>query len=393
MILSTREFVQQENRTNIMIKNSESVSYDIIEEERNEELSNDDLFNISSWGADPSVRELITQYSEGDIEKPELQRKYVWNKKVASRFIESLLLGLPVPSIFFANIESTGKRLIIDGYQRIRTLHDYIHDGIWRGDDSVFRLVDSNVINKRWRNKTFEELSESDKRRLKNYTIHAIIFEQRRPANDSAMFQIFERINTSGVSLNDQEVRNCVYQGAMNTHLFDLNKKKEWRVLFGKETQDNRMIDLELILRFFAMNKPTIYLSNEKNFVLKKILNDEMANNRSESDYLDRICDDFVNTIEFIYKYFGEEAFYNLQNDLQKIRKRLYPTVYDSLMIATSIALSKGFNPVGIDLKARRMAMLKDESYRESITQGTMTVEHIQTRIRRALEIVYELDL
>ena len=376
-----------------MIKDSESVSYDFIEEERNEELSNDDLFNISSWGADPSVRELITQYSEGDIEKPELQRKYVWNKKVASRFIESLLLGLPVPSIFLANIESTGKRLIIDGYQRIRTLHDYIHEGIWRGDDSVFRLVDSNVINKRWRNKTFEELSESDKRRLKNYTIHAIIFEQRRPANDSAMFQIFERINTSGVSLNDQEVRNCVYQGAMNTRLFELNKKKEWRVLFGKKTQDNRMIDLELILRFFAMNKPEIYLSNEKNFVLKKILNDEMANNRSESDYLDRICDDFVKTIEFIYKNFGEGAFYNLQNDLQKIRNRLYPTVYDSLMIATSIALSKGFNPTGIDLKARRMAMLKDESYRESITQGTMTVEHIQTRIRRALEIVYELDL
>ena len=376
-----------------MIKDSERVSYDIIEEEYNEELSNDDLFNISSWGADPSVRELITQYSEGDIEKPELQRKYVWNKKVASRFIESLLLGLPVPSIFLANIESTGKRLIIDGYQRIRTLHDYIHEGIWRGDDSVFRLVDSTVINKRWRNKTFDELSESDKRRLKNYTIHAIIFEQRRPANDSAMFQIFERINTSGVSLNDQEVRNCVYQGAMNTRLFELNQKKEWRVLFGKKTQDNRMIDLELILRFFAMNKPEIYLSNEKNFVLKKILNDEMANNRSESDYLDRICDDFVNTIDFIYKYFGEEAFYNLQKDLQKIRKRLYPTVYDSLMIATSIALSKGFNPTGIDLKARRMAMLKDESYRESIIQGTMTVEHIQTRIRRALEIVYELDL
>ena len=376
-----------------MIQNSENISYDIIEEERNEELSNDDLFNISSWGADPSVRELITQYSEGDIEKPELQRKYVWNKKVASRFIESLLLGLPVPSIFLANIESTGKRLIIDGYQRIRTLHDYIHDGIWRGDDSVFRLVDSNVINTKWRNKTFSELSESDKRRLKNYTIHAIIFEQRRPANDSAMFQIFERINTSGVTLNDQEVRNCVYQGAMNTRLFELNTKQEWRDLFGKKMQDNRMIDLELILRFFAMNKPGIYLSDEKSFVLKKILNDEMANNRSESDYLETVCTDFVRTIDFIYRNFGEEAFYNLQNDLKKIRKRLYPTVYDSLMIATSIALSKGFNPEGIDLKERRMAMLRDESYRESITQGTMTVEHIRTRIQRALKIVYELDL
>lgn len=376
-----------------MIQNNESISYDIIEEERNEELANDDLFNISSWGADPSVRELITQYSEGDIEKPELQRKYVWNKKVASRFIESLLLGLPVPSIFLANNESTGKRLIIDGYQRIRTLHDYIHDGIWRGDDSVFRLVDSNVINKRWRNKTFSELSESDKRRLKNYTIHAIIFEQRRPANDSAMFQIFERINTSGVTLNDQEVRNCVYQGAMNTRLFELNMKHEWRELFGKEMQDNRMIDLELILRFFAMNKSEIYLSDEKSLVLKKILNDEMANNRTESKYLDSVCTDFVNTIDFIFKNFGEEAFYNLQNDLQKIRKRLYPTVYDSLMIATSIALSRGFNPEGIDLKERRMAMLKDEAYRESITQGTMTVEHIRTRIQRALKIVYEIDL
>ena len=376
-----------------MTQTSKGISYDIIKEERDEEFSNDDLFNISSWGADPSVRELITQYCEGDIEKPELQRKYVWNKKVASRFIESLLLGLPVPSIFLANIESTGKRLIIDGYQRIRTLHDYIHDGIWRGDDSVFRLVDSEVINERWRNKTFEELSESDKRRLKNYTIHAIIFEQRRPANDSALFQIFERINTSGISLNDQEVRNCVYQGAMNTRIIELNKNNEWRKLFGKEMQDNRMIDLELILRFFAMNKPEIYLSDEKNFVLKKILNDEMSNNRSESDYLDNVCVDFVNTISFIYKHFGEEAFFNLHNDLQRIRKRLYPTVYDSLMIATSIALSRGFNPEGIDLRSRRMEMLRDELYRESITQGTMTVEHIRTRIQRALKIVYELEL
>ena len=64
--------------------------YDLISEEQNEELSNDDLFNITSWGADPSVRELLMQYDEGDIEKPELQRKSLWKKKQASRFIESL---------------------------------------------------------------------------------------------------------------------------------------------------------------------------------------------------------------------------------------------------------------------------------------------------------------
>ena len=119
-----------------------------IPEEKEQESSNDDLFNITSWGADPSVRELIMQYQDGDIEKPELQRKYVWTKKAASRFIESLLLGLPVPSIFLANLES-GKRLIIDGYQRIRTLVDYIDEGIWGGDGTVFRLSNTELINKR----------------------------------------------------------------------------------------------------------------------------------------------------------------------------------------------------------------------------------------------------
>lgn len=368
------------------------LSYELIPDEQNEDIANDDLFNISSWGADPSVRELITQYAEGDIEKPELQRKYVWSKKVASRFIESLLLGLPVPSVFFANMEPSGKRLIIDGYQRIRTLYDFIHDGIWRGDNSEFRLVNSPIINNRWRNKKYEELSEPDKRRLRNYTIHAIIFEQKRPANDTAMFQIFERINTSGVTLNDQEVRNCVYQGAMNTKLFELNGNKKWRMMFGSESPDNRMIDLELILRFFALNKPEVYMSNAKSFILRKLLNDEMANNCEDSESLSQKCADFTRVIDFIYENFGEEAFFNLQKNLQKIRRRLYPTVYDSLMIATSIALSRGYRKKG-SLEKLRRNLLKDEEYRESITQGTMQVEHIRTRIQKALSIIYGMNL
>ena len=256
----------------------ENNNFDIIEEEVNEEYSNDDLFNITSFGTDPSVRELVMQYQDGDIEKPELQRKYVWTKKIASRFIESLLLGLPVPSIFLANTVS-GKRLIIDGYQRIRTLYDYIEEGIWHGDESVFRLSDSDIINKRWRNKTFKELTDIDKRRLRTYAIHAIVFEQKKPSNDSGMFQIFERINTSGMVLKDQEVRNCVYQGKYNSMLFELNKNEKWRKLFADEKENPRMLDLEFILRFFAMNKPSVYNSTDKHIILKKLLNDEMGEN------------------------------------------------------------------------------------------------------------------
>ena len=74
-----------------------------------QETSNDDLFNITSWGADMSFRELISMYDDDELLKPELQRKYVWEKPEASRFIESILLGLPIPSIFLANTPDNNK--------------------------------------------------------------------------------------------------------------------------------------------------------------------------------------------------------------------------------------------------------------------------------------------
>ncbi len=74
-----------------------------IKDEIEDSYSNDDLYNINAWGADLSFRELISMYDEDELLKPELQRKYVWEKPEASRFIESILLGLPVPSIFLAN--------------------------------------------------------------------------------------------------------------------------------------------------------------------------------------------------------------------------------------------------------------------------------------------------
>ena len=363
-----------------------------IPEEKEQELSNDDLFNITSWGADPSVRELIMQYQEGDIEKPELQRKYVWTKKAASRFIESLLLGLPVPSIFLANLD-TGKRLIIDGYQRIRTLVDFIDEGIWGGDETVFRLSNTELINKRWRGKSFKELDEDDKRRLKNYSLHAIIFEQKQPQNDSGLYQVFERINTSGTPLNDQEIRNCVYQGSLNTLLFQLNENSKWRE-FNNGPVDSRMRDVELILRFFALGTPDVYHSTESVITLKHVLNKYMSDNVNATvEFLESKRSSFETVISFIYEHLGVEAFFNLQNDLEKLRRRLYPTVYDSIMIATSIALSQGFFVEdGVNMKQRRIELLKDPDYRNSITQGTMRVENIKMRISKALSILYHID-
>src|SRR3712207_2074039 len=98
-----------------------------IPSEQDDSYSDDSLYNINSWGADLSFRELVERYKDGEILKPEMQRNYVWDKAEASRFIDSILLGLPVPSIFLAKPEIMDEKLlIVDGYQRIMTVYDFI---------------------------------------------------------------------------------------------------------------------------------------------------------------------------------------------------------------------------------------------------------------------------
>ncbi len=277
-------------------------------EEINEEYSNDDLFNITSWGADLSFRELITMYKEGELIKPELQRKYIWKKPEASRFIESLLLGLPVPSIFLAEQKDETK-LIIDGYQRIMTVYDFVR-GIFSQDDKTFKLTNSDKINERWRGKSFNELSELEQRKIKKSTIHAIIFVQNHPKeDDTSLYQVFERINTTGKSLTAQEIRNCIYQGSMNNLLFKLNEDVNWRTLLGKNEVDARMLDMEFILRFFALQDSSIIKTEKKQISLKQHLNTFMGRVTEGKTRVD--SDSFIKVMALINHKIGENAFQN----------------------------------------------------------------------------------
>lgn len=144
------------------------IEVDVLPDEE-QMYSDDDLYNINSWGADLSFREIISMYEEDELLKPELQRKYVWTKVEASRFIDSILLGLPVPSVFFAK-EPNETMLIIDGFQRIMTVYDYVK-GIFSGDGKVFKLSNTDNINamlqnisSEWKKKFDEEVKNSGKK-------------------------------------------------------------------------------------------------------------------------------------------------------------------------------------------------------------------------------------
>ena len=370
-----------------MIGSKDSKLIESISDE-NETYSDDALYNITSFGTDLSFREITLMYDEGDLLKPELQRKYVWTKNEASRFIDSILLGLPVPSIFLAKT-SDDKRLIVDGYQRIMTVYDFTK-GTFSDDGKVFKLSKSENINEKWRGKTFKELTEEQKRRIRTSPIHAIVFEQKQPLDDTGMYQIFERINTGGRVLKPQEIRNCVYHGKYNQMLFDLNKESTWRNIIGCDKEDTRMSDIELILRFFAFcelfNRSEI---NQKQINLVKYLNDFMASKKNISDkQVESDKSKFLEVINYIYENIGEHAFRTgkVKNDDFVWAKKINPVVFDAVCVATYKVKHKSKI---VDLEDKYKKLLTDEDFLKVTKQRTTNIENIKQRIRIAEKILY----
>lgn len=356
-----------------------------IREEEDDGYSDDSLFNIKPWGADLSFRELIDRYDEDELVKPELQRNYVWDRREASRFIDSLLLGLPVPSIFLAQTTDE-KLLIVDGFQRIMTVRDYVR-GIFTRDEKSFALSRTDRINSRWRGKQFVELTESEQRRIRNTTIHAIIFaQQKEPASeDTSLFQVFERINTSGRTLTAQEIRNCVAQGKFNSLLFSLNEYPAWRTLFGLPAPESRMRDMEYILRFFALSSAEFKAGTPERLSLRRYLDLYIKNNaeisEGESTQMERR---FCEAIDMALALFGENAFHNVSpSDTSRFVPKFNPTIFDSIMAAIDSAIRRGLNPLG-DPVEKRLQLLKDSEYKSVIAQETMRRTSIDKRFEKA---------
>lgn len=178
------------------------------------------------------------------------QRNFVWTKKQKDRFIESLLLGFPIPGIFL--VEQPGKKyLVLDGQQRLRTLKDFV-----AGTDSVtertFRLTGIGDES-RFYGKAFGDLDEPDRDLLLNTFLQVTIVVPREAGNLQGVYQLFERINSGGTKLQPQEIRIALYAGSRVDALRELNNDPNWRAIFGRKNL--RLKDTELILRYLALRR------------------------------------------------------------------------------------------------------------------------------------------
>lgn len=225
----------------------------------------DVVYQVMTSGADFTVDGLVKRFKRGDIYRPNFQRQFVWTWPQASRFVESILLGLPIPSVFLFREEETQKHLIVDGLQRLTTLHSYF-TGRMPNSKQVFRL---KGVRDRFDGKAFDELDPVDQRRFEDAVIHAMIIQQASPeGSESPVYHIFERLNTGGTPLQPQEMRAAIFHGTFQKLLEDANDIPSWRAIFGPVHKRSK--DEELLLRFIALSeayegyrKPmTLFLNN-----------------------------------------------------------------------------------------------------------------------------------
>src|SRR3989338_3231174 len=178
-------------------------------EEDDKILTENKAFEIITYGADYTLSVIYEKLKNGEIIRPDFQRKYVWKEKQASKLVESFLLGLPVPGIFLAKDKDSGNLLIVDGQQRLRTIQAF-REGKYPDKDEPFYLID---VQDKWQNKTYKELEPVDRKRFDDSILRATIIRQVDPKDNTSVYHIFERLNTGGTILQNQEVRNCVYYG------------------------------------------------------------------------------------------------------------------------------------------------------------------------------------
>lgn len=214
---------------------------------------------------DPPVKSLVDEMRDGElIVRPSFQRYAVWDTSRRSRFIESILLNIPIPTLFFAEDDDKTK-VVVDGQQRLLALKEFV--------ENRYALKGIEVLTP-LKGKSFDELTERQRKIIRNRTLRCLVISAK--SDSEIRFQVFERLNQGGVVLNPQEVRHCVYRGPLNDLLHSLVRKPAWLKLMHLDEPHQRMNDCELILRFFAIRDSLPNYSPP----LKKLLNEYMRAHR-----------------------------------------------------------------------------------------------------------------
>lgn len=263
-----------------------------------------------------TIREM---FADGDIiPQPDYQRDYVMDNKRASKLVESLLMGIPIPTVYLCE-ENDGTYSVIDGQQRMTSFVRYLNnDFALKGLEELLEL----------NGKKFRDLDKIYQRTLKSSSLNSIILTKE---SQELKYEIFARLNQGSLKLKPQELRNCIYRGSFNNLLESIaENNKLLRILFQEENR--RKNYQEYILRFFALRNYLEYSSS-----MTKTMNDYMLKHQNDDEKeIDAAKKLFSKTIDIVKQIFGDTAFCVYDRTKQDFVRKFSGPVYDSIIIACS---------------------------------------------------------
>lgn len=328
---------------------------------------------VSFDSYDMTVKQMYEMFQDGAIfVPPEYQRQFVWDEVRESNLIESIFLGIPVPSLFMAtNSDSTWE--IVDGVQRLSTIAHFMGDVA--SAETVGRASQLRI-------KGLEKISELDGLAYADLSRSMQLLFQTRPIrvtvlNDksdlSVRFDLFERLNTGGVLLTNQEIRNCIFRGVFNLDLKSLSKSKDFvKAVKLKESDQFNGTAEEYVLRFFA------YLDDRDEFEhsVKDFLNDYMKKNAGKriSAAKKKL---FKDVMVLLAKAFPDGITRGQSSTTSAV-------LYEALAIGTAVAISQR-QPVRI---ARLKALASDAKLKRFTTGATNSRRMLNSRIDYVAEAV-----
>ncbi len=417
------------SKNEIIEEHEENEATGVEAEQGEEGVSSTNPYDPTKIRVDPktfSLRQIVDMIDDKDLDlAPDFQRNKVWKAREKSRLIESILLRIPLPAFYFS-ADMDGRLRVVDGLQRLSTVHDFVRGG--EDKKGAFVLKDLEYLKEGVFEHRFDDLDPNWKRRIQQTQIFVNVIDPQTPSR--VKFDIFKRLNTGGTPLKAQEIRHCMSKprsreflkactggyrylvdddmqpyeaykaanGALPKKIYE--KANEASVTFGEATNwamwnHVRMADREVIVRFCAFR---LIRDDLDQYASSKSMDDFLTGATEQLDDKNQIDDkalleltmDLDRGVKNAFELFGEHSFrkWRLSEDMKNPINR---SLFESWVVVLADYIWKDLEPhKEVIVKAARKRMTSDAKYVDAVSSGTGDPAKVKLRFAVARKIIEE---